>query len=52
MTCGMLIANAPIVFLGKVFANRLPLAAVRRGAAILFAVRAMVFLVRGLRSTS
>jgi putative Ca2+/H+ antiporter (TMEM165/GDT1 family) len=48
-TCGMLIANAPIVFLGKVFAARLPLRALHVGAAMLFAVLGVAFLVRGFR---
>ena len=48
-TCGMLLANAPVVFLGKAFANRLPLQAIHRGAAALFAVLGAVFIVRGTR---
>jgi putative Ca2+/H+ antiporter (TMEM165/GDT1 family) len=48
-TCGMLLANAPVVFLGKAFAHRLPLRAIRFGAAALFAVLGVVFVVRGWR---
>src|SRR5580704_7173765 len=47
-TAGMMIANAPVVFLGKAFANRLPLKAIHYGAAILFAVLGCVFLARAL----
>ena len=45
-TCGMLLANVPVVFLGKVFAARLPMKAIHYGAAGLFAVLGVVFLVR------
>lgn len=48
-TCGMLVANAPVVFLGGAFANRLPLQAIRLGAAILFAVLGVLFIVRGMQ---
>ncbi len=48
-TCGMLAANAPVVFLGKAFASRLPLKAIHIGAAALFAVLGVVFIVRGMR---
>ena len=37
-TVGMLLANAPVVWLGARFADRLPLRAARIGAALLFAV--------------
>jgi Ca2+/H+ antiporter, TMEM165/GDT1 family len=37
-TAGMLLANAPVVFLGKVFAERLPLKAIRYVASALFLV--------------
>ena len=46
-TCGMLLANAPVVFLGKAFADRLPLKAIHVGAAALFAVLGVLFIVRG-----
>jgi Ca2+/H+ antiporter, TMEM165/GDT1 family len=48
-TCGMLLANAPVVFLGKAFADRLPLKAIHLAAAVLFAVLGVLFIVRGVR---
>ena len=45
-TAGMMIANVPVVFLGKAFANRLPLKAIHFGAALLFAILGCLFLVR------
>jgi Ca2+/H+ antiporter, TMEM165/GDT1 family len=48
-TCGMLVANAPVVFLGNAFASRLPLKAIHIGAAALFALLGVLFIVRGLR---
>jgi len=45
-TAGMMIANAPVVFLGKAFANRLPLKAIHYSAAGLFIVLGLVFLAR------
>jgi putative Ca2+/H+ antiporter (TMEM165/GDT1 family) len=45
-TAGMMIANVPVVFLGKAFANRLPLKAIHYGAALLFAVLGVIFLLR------
>ena len=47
-TCGMLLANAPVVFLGKAFATRLPLMAIHYGASCLFAVLGAVFIIRAL----
>jgi putative Ca2+/H+ antiporter (TMEM165/GDT1 family) len=47
-TCGMLIANGPIVFLGNIFADRLPLKALNRTAALLFAVLGVVFIARAI----
>ena len=47
-TAGMLAANAPVVFMGKAFADRLPMQAIRVGAAVLFAVVGAVFLARAL----
>jgi putative Ca2+/H+ antiporter (TMEM165/GDT1 family) len=46
-TVGVLLANAPVVLLGNAFAERLPLRAIRYGAAAVFAVLGAVFLVRG-----
>ena len=45
-TAGMLLANAPVVFLGKAFADRLPMRLIHRVAAALFAVLGLVFLFR------
>lgn len=44
----MLIANAPVVFLGQAFAHRLPLKAMHSGACALFAILGGVFLARAL----
>ena len=49
-TCGMLLANVPVVFLGKAFAARLPMKAIHYGAAGLFAVLGGVFMVRAIYS--
>jgi putative Ca2+/H+ antiporter (TMEM165/GDT1 family) len=46
-TAGMMIANVPVVFLGKAFASRLPLKAIHFGAAVLFIILGIVFLARG-----
>jgi putative Ca2+/H+ antiporter (TMEM165/GDT1 family) len=48
-TIGMLATNAPAVFLGKAFADRLPLRAIHVGAAGLFGVLGLVFIARALR---
>ena len=48
-TAGMMIANVPVVFLGKVFADRLPLKAIHYGAAVLFAILGCLFLFRAFR---
>jgi Ca2+/H+ antiporter, TMEM165/GDT1 family len=45
-TAGMMLANVPVVFLGKAFASRLPLKAIRYGAAALFVVLGIIFLLR------
>jgi Ca2+/H+ antiporter, TMEM165/GDT1 family len=47
-TAGMLLANAPVVFLGKAFADRLPLRAINYAASGVFLVLGAVFLMRGL----
>lgn len=47
-TLGMLAANVPVVFLGKAFADRLPMRAIHYGAAGLFFVLGAVFVLRGL----
>lgn len=45
-TLGMLMANAPVVFLGRAFADRLPLRAIHYAASFLFLVLGVVFLAR------
>jgi putative Ca2+/H+ antiporter (TMEM165/GDT1 family) len=47
-TAGMLLANVPVVFIGKSFADRLPLKAIHLGAALLFVVLGALFLYRAL----
>jgi putative Ca2+/H+ antiporter (TMEM165/GDT1 family) len=47
-TAGMMIANVPVVFLGKAFANRLPLKAIHYGAAALFVILGALFIARAL----
>ena len=47
-TTGMLLANAPVVFLGKAFADRLPLKAIHIAASVLFAVLGVVFVFRAI----
>ena len=47
-TLGMLAANAPVVLLGKAFADRLPLKTIHSVASILFIVIGAIFLMRGL----
>ncbi|HMH87257.1 MAG TPA: TMEM165/GDT1 family protein [Steroidobacteraceae bacterium] len=50
-TAGMMLANVPVVFLGKAFASRLPLKAIHFGAALLFIVLGLIFLVRAYRNS-
>jgi len=45
-TAGMLLANAPVVFLGKAFSDRLPLTAMHRVASALFLILGAVFIYR------
>lgn len=47
-TAGMLLANVPVVFMGKAFADRLPMKAIHYGAACLFAVLGGLFILRAL----
>jgi len=47
-TLGMLAANAPVVFLGKAFADRLPMKAIHYSASALFLILGAVFLFRAL----
>jgi Ca2+/H+ antiporter, TMEM165/GDT1 family len=51
-TAGMLLANAPVVFLGKAFADRLPLRAIHYVASALFVVLGVVFILRALHHGS
>lgn len=48
-TCGMLLANAPVIFLGSAFAEKLPLKSIRYVASVLFVVIGLVFVWRALR---
>src|SRR5215472_3080251 len=45
-TAGMLLANAPVVFLGKAFSERLPLKALHYVASALFLILGAVFIYR------
>jgi putative Ca2+/H+ antiporter (TMEM165/GDT1 family) len=45
-TLGMLIANAPVVVLGKTFADRLPIVALHYGASVVFLVLGLINLAR------
>ncbi len=45
-TAGMMLANAPVVFLGKAFAERLPLKAIHYVASALFLLLGIVFICR------
>ena len=46
-TSGMLLANAPVIFCGKAFADRLPLKTLRYVASALFLALGIYFLIRG-----
>ena len=46
-TAGMMLANIPVVFMGSRFAARLPMAAIHKVAAALFAVLGLYFIARG-----
>lgn len=48
-TVGMLVANAPVVFLGKAFAERLPLKALHYVASAVFVLLGVVFIYRALQ---
>jgi len=45
-TIGMLLANAPVVFLGKAFADRLPLKAIHYVASAVFLILGVIFMFR------
>ena len=49
-TAGMVLANAPVIFLGKAFAERLPLKALHLGASALFVVVGAIFIYRAMRT--
>ena len=46
-TTGIMIANVPVVFMGSRFAAKLPMAAIHKVAAALFAVLGLYFIARG-----
>ncbi|MGH8205961.1 MAG: TMEM165/GDT1 family protein [Steroidobacteraceae bacterium] len=48
-TCGMMLANAPVVFIGKLFADKLPIRAINYAASLLLILVGAFFLYRGLR---
>lgn len=48
-TCGMLIANAPVVFLGHAFSDRLPLKAIHFVASLLFIGLGALFIWRSIQ---
>jgi putative Ca2+/H+ antiporter (TMEM165/GDT1 family) len=48
-TTGMLLANAPVVFLGKAFSERLPLKAIHYVASGLFFILGAMFILRAMR---
>jgi putative Ca2+/H+ antiporter (TMEM165/GDT1 family) len=48
-TAGMILANVPVIFLGKAFAERLPLKALHLGASALFLVVGAIFISRALQ---
>ena len=50
-SAGMLLANAPVVFLGKAFSDRLPLTALHRLASVLFLIVGALFIYRALAHT-
>lgn len=47
-TAGLMLANTPAVLLGRAFADRLPMAALHKGAALLFGAIGLLFLGRAL----
>jgi Ca2+/H+ antiporter, TMEM165/GDT1 family len=47
-TLGMLVANVPVVILGKAFADRLPIRAIHYVASALFVILGALFLIRAL----
>src|SRR5215469_7387812 len=51
-TTGMMLANIPVVFLGKAFSDRLPLKAIHYVASALFLVLGAVFIIRAVHHPS
>jgi putative Ca2+/H+ antiporter (TMEM165/GDT1 family) len=51
-TAGMLLANAPVVFLGKTFSDRLPLKTVRYVASGLFLAIGVIFVCRAMQAAT
>jgi putative Ca2+/H+ antiporter (TMEM165/GDT1 family) len=51
-TLGMLLANAPVIFLGRAFSERLPLKAIHYVASGLFLTLGVVFITRALRGVT
>jgi putative Ca2+/H+ antiporter (TMEM165/GDT1 family) len=47
-TCGMLLANAPVIFLGNAFAGRLPMRAIQYATSVLLLTIGAVFIYRAL----
>ena len=47
-TLGMLVANVPVVYLGKAFADRLPLRAIHWGGSAMFVLLGALYLGRAL----
>jgi putative Ca2+/H+ antiporter (TMEM165/GDT1 family) len=45
-SCGMLLANIPVIFLGNAFAHRLPMKAIHYAASALFLVIGIIFVFR------
>ncbi len=45
-TCGLVLANAPVVFIGKLFADKLPIRAINYAASVLLILVGVFFLVR------
>jgi Ca2+/H+ antiporter, TMEM165/GDT1 family len=45
-TCGMMLANIPVIFLGNAFAHKLPMKTIHYAASALFLVIGVIFVVR------
>lgn len=48
-TCGMMLANAPVIFIGKLFASRVPLRAIHYATSVLLILVGALFLLRAAR---